>query len=270
MTRGADEHLTSTEAARLLGVSPATIKRWSDDGVISTVRTPGGHRRFRRSDVSIAAERLFTRTGGADLAELLLARRSVLEIQAHLLSERSRLGSWAAVADACTPVLIGLSARGRNGAVPYLAIVIARQLLEAAASRCADEMPVRPGAPRVLVAAVDEGVSDIELVLDRVCLRAACWRAWSVGNCEPGPLASVVAAGQVDVLLLRAGVARSRPALEGTLAYLAAPCQRAGASLVLAGTAPWPWPMPNAALARTAADLQAWIASTDGAQGSPP
>lgn len=34
------------EASRLLGVSPTTLRRWSDDGVVQTFTTPGGHRRF--------------------------------------------------------------------------------------------------------------------------------------------------------------------------------------------------------------------------------
>lgn len=34
------------QAAEALGVSPARVRRWSDDGRIETHRTPGGHRRF--------------------------------------------------------------------------------------------------------------------------------------------------------------------------------------------------------------------------------
>lgn len=37
------------EASRLLGVAPATVRRWSDSGQLPTFTTPGGHRRFRRT-----------------------------------------------------------------------------------------------------------------------------------------------------------------------------------------------------------------------------
>ena len=43
--------LTSGEAAARLGVSIATLRRWANAGHIVSVRTPGGQRRFRSSDL---------------------------------------------------------------------------------------------------------------------------------------------------------------------------------------------------------------------------
>ena len=42
---------TSSQAALYLGVSLATIRRWSDAGHISCFRTPGGQRRFSRTQL---------------------------------------------------------------------------------------------------------------------------------------------------------------------------------------------------------------------------
>jgi excisionase family DNA binding protein len=39
---------TSSQAAIYLGVSLATIRRWTDAGHIACYRTPGGQRRFSR------------------------------------------------------------------------------------------------------------------------------------------------------------------------------------------------------------------------------
>lgn len=36
-------------ASRLLGVSPATVRRWADSGRLKPFTTPGGHRRFDRA-----------------------------------------------------------------------------------------------------------------------------------------------------------------------------------------------------------------------------
>jgi excisionase family DNA binding protein len=42
---------TSSQAAQYLGVSLATIRRWTDAGHISCFRTPGGQRRFSRTQL---------------------------------------------------------------------------------------------------------------------------------------------------------------------------------------------------------------------------
>ncbi|HEX4482744.1 MAG TPA: helix-turn-helix domain-containing protein [Solirubrobacteraceae bacterium] len=42
---------TSSQAARYLGVSLATIRRWTDAGHVSCYRTPGGQRRFARTQL---------------------------------------------------------------------------------------------------------------------------------------------------------------------------------------------------------------------------
>jgi excisionase family DNA binding protein len=39
------------EAARYLGVSDPTLRKWTDDGAIRVFRTPGGHRRFLRDEL---------------------------------------------------------------------------------------------------------------------------------------------------------------------------------------------------------------------------
>lgn len=42
---------TSSQAASYLGVSLATIRRWTDAGHIGCYRTPGGQRRFARQQL---------------------------------------------------------------------------------------------------------------------------------------------------------------------------------------------------------------------------
>ncbi|MCL2679088.1 MAG: helix-turn-helix domain-containing protein [Dehalococcoidia bacterium] len=40
-----------SEASRLLGVSEATLRQWTDDGSIKAFITPGGHRRYSPSEI---------------------------------------------------------------------------------------------------------------------------------------------------------------------------------------------------------------------------
>jgi excisionase family DNA binding protein len=43
--------LTPSEVAALFRVDPRTVTRWAASGRITSIRTPGGHRRFRESEV---------------------------------------------------------------------------------------------------------------------------------------------------------------------------------------------------------------------------
>jgi excisionase family DNA binding protein len=46
-----DVMLKPGEVASRFGVAPYTVARWAREGVLPAQRTPGGHRRFRESDV---------------------------------------------------------------------------------------------------------------------------------------------------------------------------------------------------------------------------
>ena len=54
---------TSSQAARYLGVSLATIRRWADAGYISCYRTPGSQRRFSRRQLDEFISSLQTNGG---------------------------------------------------------------------------------------------------------------------------------------------------------------------------------------------------------------
>jgi excisionase family DNA binding protein len=50
------EWISLRHAAEILGVHPATVRNWADRGDLRSRRTPGGHRRFRKSDLMQVAE----------------------------------------------------------------------------------------------------------------------------------------------------------------------------------------------------------------------
>ncbi|MGH8208445.1 MAG: response regulator [Steroidobacteraceae bacterium] len=53
-------HLTPNEVAELLMVNPVTVRQWAARGLLRSLTTPGGHRRFLLSDVE-----QFARSRGA-------------------------------------------------------------------------------------------------------------------------------------------------------------------------------------------------------------
>ena len=46
-----DALLTPSEVAAMFRVNPKTVTRWARAGKISAIRTLGGHRRFRSSEI---------------------------------------------------------------------------------------------------------------------------------------------------------------------------------------------------------------------------
>ena len=52
-----DPILTTSAAARMLGVATSTVQLWMESGAIASWKTPGGHRRTRQSTIEAMLER---------------------------------------------------------------------------------------------------------------------------------------------------------------------------------------------------------------------
>ena len=65
--------LTLGQVAKYLGMAQSTIRKWSDNGRLPAFYTPGGHRRYRRSDLDIFLER-----GGSAAPRRSEGRRLIL------------------------------------------------------------------------------------------------------------------------------------------------------------------------------------------------
>lgn len=61
---GQEQLLTPGEVATLFRVDPKTVTRWATAGRIGSIRTPGGHRRFRESEVRTLLAELTNNVNG--------------------------------------------------------------------------------------------------------------------------------------------------------------------------------------------------------------
>jgi excisionase family DNA binding protein len=53
---GRENLLTPAEVATLFRVDPKTVTRWAQAGKVPSLRTLGGHRRYRESDIRMLLE----------------------------------------------------------------------------------------------------------------------------------------------------------------------------------------------------------------------
>ena len=58
MTDNTNVLLTPAEVAAIFRVNPKTVTRWSRAGKLPSIKTLGGHRRFRAIDVKTAIEQM--------------------------------------------------------------------------------------------------------------------------------------------------------------------------------------------------------------------
>lgn len=83
------------EACRRLGVSPTTLRRWSDHGLVETFVTPGGHRRFDADSV----RRLLPARGGRPTMERLGETPERISRAYRRAGRDGRLVPWLAALD---------------------------------------------------------------------------------------------------------------------------------------------------------------------------
>ena len=83
--------LTSTAAAKLLGIGRSTLKRWAEAGRIPYEQTPGGHFRFDEEVIRILARALSGgEAWGERLLRILITNPEMHALAALLYEERSR------------------------------------------------------------------------------------------------------------------------------------------------------------------------------------
>ena len=122
--------LTLGDVATQLEVSASTVRRWADAGLIASVRTSGGHRRFpaseierlrrRRSGVEPAAIRFVALPGGPlrSLAELVADNGEALAAATVKALYATSPGGWFASAAASRPIgawTAAVAASARSG-----------------------------------------------------------------------------------------------------------------------------------------------------------
>jgi excisionase family DNA binding protein len=95
-----DRLLTRSEVADLFHVSPSTVTRWAEAGMLPTVKTLGGHRRYEAKAVADLARQLTKQ--GATIMEKALFEVPRMYADHHVLEVRRILQAMPGVEDVYT------------------------------------------------------------------------------------------------------------------------------------------------------------------------
>jgi excisionase family DNA binding protein len=254
-----NELLTTVEAARVAGVGASSVKRWADDGLLSVIRTVGGHRRFDR-----AALDRFLRSRGADdddpfVATILAAQRHAVE--GALLEARARLGAWHRVADEVALALVELGERWASGRVSIAEEHVASECLLRSLARVTDVVPSRTDANVCLLACVEGDEHTLPLALAELVLRESGWGARWLGRQTPkSEILRIVRNGEVEMIAVSASAAQRDTARLAELAFeLGSACRESGVGFVVGGSGAWPDPLEDAERLRSFTALHDYL-----------
>jgi excisionase family DNA binding protein len=238
-----DEMLSTTEVARLAGVGPTAVKRWTDAGLIRCIRTVGGHRRFPRADVEV-----FLRGRGEEPPSgrepwvgALLDADDPIALHALLLAERSRAGAWFRVAETGARALAQIGELWAAGAVSILEEHLASERLARALARASEAIPVGRGAPRAVLACAEGDEHVLGLALVELVLREAGWATdWAGRRTPVSALPAAVARGARMLCISASAASTDAVALERQAEELGRIALASGTTLVLGGAGAWP------------------------------
>lgn len=250
--------LSSRQAASILGVHTASVKRWSDQGVLRCVRTPGGHRRFHRRDIE--ALRGHPTGAHAEFSERLWsAARNGEQMRAEgeLLQYWGQVGRWEHVSDAIGAMLVSVGQAWADGQVSISEEHIATETLRRSMARLLMMMPLRPDAPVCALATVPNDEHTIGLAMSELVLAEHDWKSlWLGRNTPMNTIVEVINRPDVDMVALSASEYSCSPThLANFLAAIGPLARRRGTHLILGGTGAWPDPPSHAHRVRSFRDF---------------
>jgi excisionase family DNA binding protein len=258
--------LTSAEVAKILGVTAGSVKRWADLGLLRCARTVGRHRRFDPVEVERFRK---DQTGevqpehGPDVEgwlDLLLSDSDSHQLLATLYSERARLGAWWKVAESLSAVLEEIGERWTEGSLSILEEHMASERLSRILAQVSDQLPSRPGAPRLLLTTAEGEEHTLGLSLAEMVIREHGWPVLWAGRRVPlSEIVAHVASGAVDAVAVSASGTAEPGDLLAQTERLGAICRAGEVHLLLGGSGPWPEWIPYGARVVTFQELRGWL-----------
>lgn len=253
-------HLTTAEAAALLDVSVATLKRWAQSGLLPSERTEGGHRRFRLEDVkALTAPPVQEDAPAHRGADLVIHASDALALQAWLLQARRELGSWWSVAQPLRSVVAELYRRRSSGHLGAVALETGIERLRAALHRCTEAAHAPPGAPRLLVGAIPGDHLLAAPALLQLAAIEAGWQAEWAGHPDARALGEALRERPARAVICCGSRGAPLEAVRRHAQELEVLAEELGVPLAFLGMADWPEARGRFARLDAVTEAQGWL-----------
>lgn len=234
--------VSAGEAARRLGVSPVTIQRWVDSGMLHAERTAGGHRRIYVTELRrLIAESRPVRLSGtlASWFDVLMTGNAQ-KVKAALVASREETGSWACTADEVASAIAEIGRSWEAGACQIFEEHAATEALRRASAACVDDMRCYSDAPLAALFTAENERHTLGLSLAELVVVEAGWRPLGIGEGPPTQeLGDLVSKFKPDAILVSASGASQRKALARYQKALMAEATNSDINLILAGGGAW-------------------------------
>jgi excisionase family DNA binding protein len=237
------EHVTSTQAAKILGISVSSMRRVAEEGKISFVVTPGGHRRFDRIELARfqASEGKVTSDIAARLLDQLLNAPEEFIVRSILMDARSQVNNWSEVADMLGAVIAQIGKRWSEGSITVASEHIASHCIERAMSQCV-MMPMMSPERFCILSAVEGEQHTLGLSLVQMTAWDAGWASVWLGAPTPTDvlIEAIVEIKPPVVAISVSSNSENKDDLALHIKKVSDACNSIGSALVIGGSGSWP------------------------------
>lgn len=243
--------LKTRQAARVLGVSVSTVKRWVDAGELRACRTVGRHRLIASSEVLrfaqdrdlLAAELGLIGAGGegGEALAAALEHGRAEEARGLILAAYREGGDAAELADGLIrPAMERLGHGWEAGLLDIFQEHRATRIVESAVTGLIHRAPaaIRPVAPLALGASVEGDPYTLPGLLAELTLREGGWEAINLGtSLPPASLARAIRALRPRLVWLSANHLADPTRFEVGFRLVSREAEEAGAVVIAGGQA---------------------------------
>mgnify|MGYP001572670101 CR=1 FL=1 len=234
--------LGAGEAARRLGVSPATIQRWVSAGLLTATRTHGGHRRIPLSEIQrfLAATKPAASTGNLEKWIAPLLAGDLQALRALMIAARHESGHWSSVVEDIAAAIAEIGRRWEIGTCHIFEEHAASETLRRVAASCSAELQCAPGAPLAVLLTVAGDRHTLGLSLAELVVVEAGWNPlWLGDGPPPHELDLLIEKRRPSLLVVAASAATPQKVISRYQAALEKAAGRRKIALVFAGDGSW-------------------------------